>query len=63
MTARWRGCVERMPEELEGLASTVFGEVRPSFRQVMLDEYFPKVPDLTGWALLPRAEVKDGSGS
>jgi hypothetical protein len=52
-----------MPEEPKGLTSAVSGEVRPSLRQVLLDEYFPEVPDLTGWALLPSAEVKDISGS
>jgi hypothetical protein len=52
-----------MPEEPKGLTSAVFGEVRPSLRQILLDEYFPEVPDLAGWALLPGAEVKDCSGS
>ena len=52
-----------MPEEAKGLTSSVFGEVRPGLRQVLLDKYFPEVPNLTGWALLPGAEVKDSSGS
>jgi hypothetical protein len=52
-----------MPEEAKGLTASVLGEVRPSLRQVLLDEYFPEVPNLTGWALLPGTEVKDSSGS
>ena len=58
MTAHGRGCVEGMPEEPKGEATTVLGEVRPTFRRILLDAYFPEVPDLTNRAVLPGAKIE-----